>query len=435
MILAAFVFAAVATTTAPADTSVHALTLGEVVALAERNAPAVIHALGQTRATSASVLAAYGAFLPNLSINATLNQQVPEQAGRTQVVNGQVQIFAAQPLSYNQGLNATLSLFTGGSQFFSLQQAHALANAASVDVVEQRAVAALAAKQQFFNVIASLEAEAAASAQLDLARQQLAMSVIHLHAQTVTRSDSLRSQILVHNGELALSTAHTGLLEAQASLTRLVGTEYTVTAAPSDSLDPAVLSLDDGGLRALALDGPAVHLAEAQLAAAQAALRIGWATYMPTVTASYSRTGSGTSDDVGDATQHLGYSGAVRVAVSLPIFDQFQRSSQVTAAEVARDDAVATLRDSRLAALESLTQSLGAYHSADERVDLQTATLQAAEEDLREHQEQYKVGTSTMVDVLTSEATLVQAQHDLIQARYDRRIAKAQLEALTGRSL
>jgi outer membrane protein TolC len=153
------------------------------------------------------------------------------------------------------------------------------------------------------------------------------------------------------------------------------------------------------------------------------------------VTASYSRTGSGASSAFDPTGASLAYSGALRLAVTLPVFDQFQRSTQTTAASAALQDALAELRDARLAALESLTSSLGSYRAATERVATQLATLEAAEEDLREHQEQYKVGISTLLDVLNSQATLLQAQRDLIQARYDRRIAKAQLEALTGRNL
>ena len=432
-----FAVLVLATTTAvsPADTSVRHLSLGAVVELAERNAPAVIHALGQVRSTSASVRAAYGAFLPSLSLNASTNRQLPAQPGRTQVVNGQVVILSSEPWSYNTGLNASVALFSGGARIFELQQAHALANVASVDVVQQRAIASLAAKQQFFNVLASAEAQAAARGQLDLARQQLAMSVVHLKAHTVTRSDSLRSEILVHNAELDLTSAGTARQQAEASLTRLVGAEYPVTAAGGDTLDPATLSVDDATLHDLALDGPSVHQAESQLEAAKAAVRLSWAGYLPAVTASYSRTGNGASSAFDVSGQSLAYSGALRLAVSVPVFDQFQRSTQTTAAKAALDDAQAELRDARLAALESLTSSLGAYRSATERVATQTATLEAAEEDLREHQEQYKVGTSTLLDVLNSQATLLQAQRDLIQARYDRRIAKAQLEALTGRSL
>lgn len=420
---------------APADTSVHRLTLSAVVELAERNAPAVIHALGQIRTTSASVRAAYGAFLPDISLSAGSNRQLPAQPGRTQVVNGQVVILSSAPWSYNTGLNASLLLFSGGSRLFELQQARALANAATVDAAEQRALAGLAAKQQFFNVIASLESEVASKAQLELARQQLAMSVVHLKAHTVTRSDSLRSEILVHNAELALTSARTARKQAEATLTRLVGTEYPVTAAAGDSLDPATLSVDDSTLHVLALDGPSVHQAQSRLEAAKAAVRLSWAAFLPTVTASYGRTGSGTSSAFDLSPQNLDYAGAMRLSVSLPVFDQLQRSSQVTAAKAAEEDAQATLRDTRLAALESLTASLGAYHAATERMATQAATLEAAQEDLREHQEQYKVGTSTLLDVLNSQATLDQAQYDLIQARYDRRIAKAQLESLTGRGL
>jgi len=420
---------------APADTVVHTLSLADAVALAERNAPAVIHALGQTHTTSASVRAAYGAFLPALSVSAGTNRQVPEQRGQTVVQNGQVVTLSSAPWSYSLGLNASVDLFTGGSRIFALQQAHALADAATVDVVQQRAVAGLAAKQQFFDVLASFESEAAANAQLDLARQQLNMSILHLKQHTVTRSDSLRSEILVRDGELALTSARTALEQADASLTRIVGTDYPVTAARGDTLDAATLGLGENELRGLALAGPLVHEAASRVAAAQAVVRLGWASYLPTVTAGYSRTGTGTSEEFQASDEGFGYSGAMRVALSLPVFDQFQRSSQTTAARAALDDAQAELRDARLAALESLTQWLGSYRAADERVSTQAATLDAAQEDLREHQEQYRVGTSTLLDVLTSQATLVQARHDLIQARYDRRIAKAQLEALTGRSL
>jgi outer membrane protein len=416
------------------DTSVRRLSLREVVDLAERNAPAVIHAIGQTRTASASVRAAYGAFLPSVGLSAGADRQLPARAGQVRVVNGQVLTLSSQPWSYSAGLSANVGLFEGGQRLFELQQSHAQADAATVSLVEQRGLAALAAKQQFFNVLASIELEGAAEAQLLQSQQQLSMSILHLQARTVTRSDSLRSEILVHNAELAMLQAHTSLDQANASLTRAVGTPYPVTAASGDSIDEASLSLDDATLRELAIAGPAVQQAEAQLRAARAAVRIVWAGYLPSLTASYGRTGSGASGSFA-LSNDLVYSGSLRFAVSLPVFDQFQRSSQMTQARASLDDAEASYRDARLAAFESLTQSLGAYRAATERVATQTATLEAAEEDLREHQEQYNVGTSTLLDVLTSRTTLDQARHDLIQARYDRRIAKAQLEALIGRSL
>ena len=97
--------------------------------------------------------------------------------------------------------------------------------------------------------------------------------------------------------------------------------------------------------------------------------------------------------------------------------------------------AEASLRDARLAADEDLTTQLGAFRSAEQRVGSLGASLAAAEEDLRVQQQRYAVGASTLLDVLSSQTQLNQARRDLIRARYDLRVAKAQLEALVGRDL
>ena len=91
--------------------------------------------------------------------------------------------------------------------------------------------------------------------------------------------------------------------------------------------------------------------------------------------------------------------------------------------------------DARLASQQQLIQFVGALRTAEERVGIQTASVAAAEEDLRVQSQRYAVGASTLLDVLTSQTQLNQARSDLIQARYDYRIAKAQIEALIGRTL
>jgi outer membrane protein len=119
----------------------------------------------------------------------------------------------------------------------------------------------------------------------------------------------------------------------------------------------------------------------------------------------------------------------------LPVFTQFQNEQRVTQSKVARENAEAALRDARLTALASLTQSLGTFRAAEERMVIQAATVQAAEEDVRMQKDKYEIGAATLLDVLASQTTLNQGRYDLIQARYDKRTARAQLEALVGRSL
>jgi outer membrane protein len=420
---------------APPDSAPRPISLGEAVAMAQLNAPAVIQAEGQKRTGDAGVRAAWAAFLPSVSVSAGASRQLPAKAAQTRVENGQVVTLSSAPWSFSDGLAASVDLFTGGRRFFDLRQAHAQAAGAAAGLVTQRYGAVLAVKQQFFGVIAARESEAAASAQLEQATQQLTTSILRLKQRVVTRSDSLRSEIQVHNARLAVLQARTALENANAALTRDVGAPYLVTAAVDESLPAPGLPLDDQALRALALDGPAVQGASASLEAARAALRGSWTGYLPSVTASYSRSGNGAGPDFSLSTDGYSYSGALRLSLSLPLFERLQRVQQVTQAQVALENAQAALRDARLAALQGLTQSLGSFHAADERVAIQVATVGAAEEDLREQQEKYQIGAATLLDVLTSQTTLDQARHDLIQARYDQRVAKAQLEALVGRSL
>ncbi|MFQ6047102.1 MAG: TolC family protein, partial [Gemmatimonadales bacterium] len=59
----------------------------------------------------------------------------------------------------------------------------------------------------------------------------------------------------------------------------------------------------------------------------------------------------------------------------------------------------------------------------------------AALEDLRVQQERYRLGVATLLDVLTTQVNLDQAEVDIVQARFDYLTAKAQIEALIGREL
>jgi len=132
---------------------------------------------------------------------------------------------------------------------------------------------------------------------------------------------------------------------------------------------------------------------------------------------------------------NLDYSGAVKLSLSFPLFNQFQRESDVVVAGVALHNAEAELRDTQLAARQALTDGLGQYRAAGHRVASQVATVEAAIEDLRVMSQRYGVGGSTLLDVLASQTQLDQARRDLIRARYDQRVAKARLEALVGRDL
>jgi len=416
----------------PSD-SVRVISLDQALDLAQTYAPQAVSAAGQLRTSAAGVRSAYAAFLPNVSLNSGATRQYPSGGG-TRIENGQVIQVPATPWSYNGSLSANVELFGGGDRIFALGQAKADRRSAEAGGVISRYAVALSVKQQYFNVLAARESKAAAQAQVDQAEQQLTTSIVRVRNQAATRSDSLRSVIQLNTARLAVLTAQNNLDVANASLTRAVGTPYPVTAA-GDPPEFDALSTDEATLARMAEQGPGVRQAQAQLDAAKAARRITWTRYLPSVNASYSRSASGTNENFALGADDYSYNGSLRFSLSLPIFNQLQREEQVVRSQVAVENAEAGLHDARLAATQGLTQSLGDYRLNLERVSSLTASLEAAQEDLRVQQQRYAVGGSTLLDVLTSQTQLNQARQDLIRARFDLRVARAQLEAVIGEDL
>jgi outer membrane protein len=411
--------------------SLRPLTLQEAVSLAQRNAPAAVQARGQIRTAASSVRSAYGAFLPSLS---TSMGQTKQGGERFDPLRGPV-TQAASPWQYSVGLSSSLELFDGMRRYNEIRSARADVDAAEANEVAQRFNIALQVKQVYASILAARESEAAARAQLEQAEAQLRASVARVQAGAATVSDSLRSLIQVGNARLALMTAQNNVRVGSASLTRLVGTNFMVTANPADTLDRISADLDSVALTAAALSGPAVEQAEQNLAAAAANERASKSSYMPTITANFSYNGNRQDSAYKVNFGPYAYGRQLRINANFPLFNNFNREDQVLRAKVAHDNAAASLRDARLAAQQSMVQQIGALRTAEERVRIQQASVLAAQEDLRVMQQRYTLGASTLLDLLTSQLQLNQARAGLIQARQDYRIARAQIEAIIGRDL
>ncbi len=254
-------------------------------------------------------------------------------------------------------------------------------------------------------------------------------------AGAATRSDSLRSSIQVGNARLAILQAQNNLATANASLSRLVGSTEFVTALAADTSMTGDIDLADAELFRLADEGPVVRQSQATVTAARQSSRSSKTSYLPTVSMRFGANYNSSADAFQLWGDQKNYQYSTSFSVSIPIFNGLGREENVTRAKIAEDNAQANLRDARLNARQQMVQQLGAFRTAEARVQIQLASVAAGEEDLRVQQERYNLGASTLLDLLTSQTTLDQARQALIQARLDARTAKAQIEALIGRDL
>jgi outer membrane protein len=401
--------------------------------MAQQNSPDAIQAEGTERTSKAVRVSAIGAILPSATLSA--GHVVQLGGGLTRLNQNGEQVTVAQKPTNNTGLSLNMTLFDGGQRLYDLRTATSGIAAAEANRVAVKYNVALGVKQQYYAVLAALESEDAADLQMAQAAEQFKSSVARVRAGAAIRSDSLRGVIQVGNAQLALITALSNKQAADAALTRLVGSPVPVTADPASVQENMVALPDSAQLAVLAATGPLVQQAQASLDAAQEARKASKATYLPSLTASYSRSGSGIDPRFGFGNDPFTYSGRLSFSLSYPIFNNFQREEQVVRAKVAEVNSQAALRDAQLAAVQSLTQNIGAIRGASQRVAIQVASVAAAKEDVRVQQQRYNIGASTLLDLITSQAALATAEQALIQARYDYRIARAQLEALVGRDL
>ncbi len=416
-----------------APDSARKMSVDEAIRMAQQNSPEAIQAEGTERTSKAARVSAIGAIFPSATLSA--GRVVQLGGGLTRLDQNGVQITVAQKPTNTTGLSLNMTLFDGGQRLYGLRTTNSNIAASEANRIAVKYNVALSVKQQYYAVLAALESEDAATVQMAQAAEQYKASVARVRAGAAIRSDSLRGVIQVGNAQLAMITARSNKEAADAALTRLIGSPVPVTADPASLQENMAALPDSAQLAALAMTGPLVQQAQAGLDAAQESRKASKATYLPSLTANYSRTGSGIDPHFGFGQDPFTYSGRLVISLSYPVFNNFQREEQVVRAKVAEVNAQAALRDTQLAAVQSLTQNIGAIRSASQRVAIQVASVAAATEDVRVQQQRYNIGASTLLDLITSRAALATAEQALIQARYDYRIARAQLEALVGRDL
>jgi outer membrane protein len=413
------------------------VTLATAIQLAQQNSPTAIAARGSVQSGHAAVRSAYGAFLPSIDASFGVSRQFTYTGSLTRVNSaGEKVTLAGNQWNYSNSLGFSAVLFNAAN-IPNVRAAKADLAAANQNVIAQQFNVALGVETQFYAALSARESEDAARTQLTEAQQQLIAARRQVVAGAATASDSLTAVVQIANAVLALRTAENQRRDANAALTRLVGSTVPLAAALND---PDVTSrdtvqIDSAALVSQAVVSPTIAQASAAFSAAEARRSAARAGYLPTINAGYSVGGSGAGVyGVGNSST-FPYSGQLTVGLSIPIFSQFSTQAQVVNATVNQANAAATLRDTKLEAKQLSVQYIDALRLGQEQILVQTASIAAANENLRVVQQRYNLGLSTIVDLLTAQTTLNQAQAALIAAHNSVRLTTAQIEALIGQPL
>jgi outer membrane protein TolC len=144
---------------------------------------------------------------------------------------------------------------------------------------------------------------------------------------------------------------------------------------------------------------------------------------------------SGTADNIGDAISNSSNDQKrinTGLSISIPIFSGNSIATRIQKAKLAVDKQesqyLSQLQDLSVQ-LQSLIDQLNNYL---EIIPINETVLVSAEEDLKLAQVRYSQGSTTILEVLDSQASVVRARSSLIRSKYDAYIQQANLKALLG---
>jgi len=417
---------------APAAAQERAVTLTEAIRLAERTQPGVIQAQSGIRTAAARRRNALGSYLPSVTATSQASEFFSEGASRIDPVTGQLTTGNSSNRSLSTSLSASVDLFTGFRRGAEMRAARAGQTAAEAGLVDARFQQALTTTNQFFDALAAAQLMRVREASVRRAEEQLKVSINKLRAGSATRSDSLRSRVTLGNARLELIRTTTDLAAAEAGLARLVGETGRVKAADDSAFYRLDALPDTAALRAEAeARSPRLQSTRAGAEAARANVRASKSAYWPSLTLSGNTAWNASRANDYDLLNQR----QVSLGLRWSLFDRFDRELAVAERAASLDVADAEAADAGRAVAAELTARLAELDAARAEIEITATSVVAATEDLRVQQERYRLGASTIVDVLTSQEALDQAEVDVVVARFNHLRARAQLEALIGRTL
>jgi outer membrane protein TolC len=411
---------------------VRAVTLADAIRLSERVQPLVVSAAGEIETAAARRRNAWGSYLPSLTASSSAGDFFSEGPARVDPVTGQLVTGNASNRSLSTSLSASVDLFTGFRRGAEVKAARAGQTAAEASLVDARFRQSLATTNQFLDALAAEQLVRVRETSVRRAEEQLKTSVAKLRAGSATRSDSLRSLVTLGNARLELVRAGTDLATAEAGLARLIGETGRVKAIDDSAFYQVMPVPDTASLRAEAeAKSPRIQSARAAADAARASLKASRSAYWPTLALSASTGWNASRSDDYDLFNER----QINLGLRWNLFDRFDRELAIAERSAVAEVAEVTAADERRAVAAELTARLAELDAARAQIEITLTSVVAAAEDLRVQQERYRLGASTIVDVLTSQEALNQAEVDVVVARFDYLRAKASLEALIGRTL
>jgi len=401
------------------------VTLREALQRSARLDPFYVAAVGQIDNAQWARRNAFAVFiLPAVSIGAIGQRTNPPSFFFTDTLQRVSTTWSAQ-------LIARYDLFTGGQKFAELSRSGAALAGAHADELRQRFETALFTESDYYAVVADVELDRVARERLQRAREQLAVARARVLSGAAVSTDSLNLRLELARAQVGQLRLASALRVSRLALGRRVGASGPVDAMPLDTAPAPDLPITlADAISEAAVQGPEYRLAAANERAANANYRFELGNYLPRATLTFNA----------NAIDTEFYPNAFRqtsfvLGISLPIWNNGQRELALSRARVIKDVARTTRQDMDRAVQHDVTAAYDAYETARATAGFAREAVVIARENFRVQQTRYSAGATTILDLITAQVALSDAEGARVEAEYATRLSLAGLESILGRRL
>lgn len=416
------------------------LTLEKAVELAFQNNISVIQANNNVDAASGGLLAAYGGYLPFINATGSWSRTDNQRVG-LQYEGVNIPVTSKTTSNYFQTrIGASYTIFDGFQREANFSRASANMAGSEYNVTRTKQSIRYQIEAAYLNLLRQEQLVKVSAENLKRDQRQLERITESNRVGALSLADVYRQQSQVAADELGVINAQNSYDQAKADLIALIGLDMTKEyqfsdATISTAIDQAEFNTikekyqNSNELTNRALNSRTDYLtAKENYNAAKSSVTAAWGQYLPNVSASAGYSLS--NEKFGNLSDNRSISWGINL--SWDIFDRFLTNQTVQSSIVTAKNSEETIKQYERSISVEIQKAILNLESAQKQVDVSQKGVKSATEDSRIAEERYNLGAGTLLDLLTANAGLVNAQANNINAVYFYITAKRNLEYVLG---
>ena len=410
--------------------------LEKAVEIALQNKEALKASALDLRSSKQDIKSSYSGILPSLRASTTMTEsRFPEQTVGFNQSSGEILSDVSSITSASSNISINQNIYDGGVWWNNIRLAK---NNYKISEQFNRQIKTNIIRNvhfAYFNYLKAVQLLGVARSNLMSSQQQLALVEQKFDLGSAKKTDLLKAKVRFGQARVDLISNDASLKSAYRNLKNAMGLintndEFSI----SDVERPLeIIPEFETGFELIQKFNPSIKAKQYQIVAAKIGTKIAKGSRMPNI--SISASAFGTAESISDAVSNS-YGDNQRtntsLSISLPLYSGNTISTRIQKAKLT----VNKQESEYLTQLEDLSVQLkdliDQLQNFSEIIPINETVLESAEEDLKLSQVRYSQGSTTILEVLNAQVSVVQAKSSLVRSKYDAFIQQANLKALLG---